>query len=170
MPELDTSVFVIPRSYVKNGLDRYVVLNRVAKSVVNDRRGGHAEFVFTCEGQPVTKIYNSGWKAARRRAAKRYADEFGRACPDGFRAVRVHDLKHTYGHRLRVAGVGFEDRKLLLGHKYGHVTTHYSLLGAGDRSVDRGIGKGLCAAVTRKSRTDHRPGEGGSAKSLIIWW
>jgi hypothetical protein len=32
----------------------------------------------------------------------------------------------TYGHRLRVAGVGFEDRKLLLGHKSDHVTTHYS--------------------------------------------
>jgi integrase len=30
VPELDTSVFVIPRSFVKNGLDRYVVLNRVA--------------------------------------------------------------------------------------------------------------------------------------------
>jgi hypothetical protein len=27
---------------------------------------------------------------------------------------------------LRTTGVGFEDRKLLLGHKAGHVTTHYS--------------------------------------------
>jgi hypothetical protein len=34
--------------------------------------------------------------------------------------------RDTYGHRLRVAGVGFEDRKLLLGHKSDHVTTHYS--------------------------------------------
>ena len=35
VPELqDTSVFVIPREYVKNGLDRYVVLNRTAKSVL----------------------------------------------------------------------------------------------------------------------------------------
>jgi hypothetical protein len=71
VPELDTSVFVIPRSYVENGLDRYVVLNRIAKSVINERRGEHAEFVFTCERQPVTKIYNSGWKAARRRSARR---------------------------------------------------------------------------------------------------
>ena len=31
-PELDTSVFVIPRDYVKNGLARFVVLNRIAKS------------------------------------------------------------------------------------------------------------------------------------------
>jgi integrase len=34
VPELDTSVFVIPRAYMKNGLDRYVVLNRIAKSVI----------------------------------------------------------------------------------------------------------------------------------------
>jgi integrase len=82
--------------------------------------------IFTCEGRPVTHIYNSGWKAARRRAAVRYERELGRPCPQGFCSIRVHDLKHAYGHRLRVAGVSFEDRKLLLGHKAQHVTTHYS--------------------------------------------
>ena len=126
MTELDTSVFVVPRAFVKNGLDRFVVLNRVAKSVIDGCRGEHPEFVFTRRGKPLTRIYNSGWKAARRRASKRYASEFGRSCPKGFQSIRVHDLKHTYGHRLRAAGVGFEDRKLLLGHKAGHVTTHYS--------------------------------------------
>jgi hypothetical protein len=39
---------------------------------------------------------------------------------------RSKHSKHTWGHRLRVAGVSFEDRKLLLGHKAQHVTTHYS--------------------------------------------
>jgi integrase len=126
MPELDTSVFVVPRTFVKNGLDRFVVLHRVAKSVIESCRGDHAEFVFTRRGKPITRIYNSGWKAARRRAAKRYANEIGRSCPKGFQSIRVHDLTHTYGHRLRASGVGFEDRKLLLGHKAGHVTTHYS--------------------------------------------
>ena len=126
VPELDTSVFVVPREYVKNGLDRYVVLNRIAKSVVESCRGNHPEFVFTRAGLPVTRLNNSGWKAARRRAAKRYAEQFERACPNGLRFIRVHDLKHTYGHRLRAAGVGFEDRKILLGHKSDHVTTHYS--------------------------------------------
>ena len=126
IPELSTSIFVIPRDYVKNGLDRYVVLNRIARSVIESCRGRHAEFVFTGKGHPLTRIYNSGWKAARRRAAARYEREFGRPCPPGFRSIRVHDLKHTYGHRLRVAGVSFEDRKLLLGHKAQHVTTHYS--------------------------------------------
>jgi hypothetical protein len=55
---------VIPRSFVKNGLDRYVVLNRVAKSVIDGCRGAHATYVFTCEGEPVARIYNSGRKAA----------------------------------------------------------------------------------------------------------
>jgi integrase len=127
VPELeDTSVFIIPRDYVKNGLDRYTVLNRIARSVIESCRGEHPEFVFTRDGKPVAGINNSGWKAARRRAAKRYAEQFKRPCPAGFRSIRVHDLKHTYGHRLRAAGVGFEDRKLLLAHKSNHVTTHYS--------------------------------------------
>jgi site-specific recombinase XerD len=40
--------------------------------------------------------------------------------------VRVHDLKHTFGRRLRAAGVSLEDRQDLLGHKSGRITTHYS--------------------------------------------
>jgi integrase len=39
---------------------------------------------------------------------------------------RVHDLKHTYGRRLRAAGVPLETRRVLLGHKNGDITTHYS--------------------------------------------
>jgi integrase len=40
--------------------------------------------------------------------------------------VRVHDLRHTFGHRLRAAGVSFEDRQDLLGHTSERMTTHYS--------------------------------------------
>jgi hypothetical protein len=119
-------VFVIPKAHVKNGLDRYVVLNRIARSVIDNCRGEHRELVFTHGGQGVAKIYKPGWKAARRRASKRYEREFGKPCPSGFRLVRIHDLKHTYGYRPRAAGVQFEDRQLLLGHKAAHVTTHYS--------------------------------------------
>ena len=38
----------------------------------------------------------------------------------------MHDLRHTFGHRLRAAGVSFEDRQDLLGHKSARITTHYS--------------------------------------------
>ena len=38
----------------------------------------------------------------------------------------VHDLKHTFGRRLRASGASFEDRQDLLGHKSKRITTHYS--------------------------------------------
>ena len=38
----------------------------------------------------------------------------------------MHDLKHTFGRRLRAAGVSFEDRQDLLGHRAGRITTRYS--------------------------------------------
>ena len=110
--ELGTSVFIIPSDRVKNGDDRLLVLNRVAKSVIEDVRGEHPEFVFTYRGHPVTVMNNSAWQRARKRV--------------GLPQVRVHDLKHTFGRRLRAAGVSYEDRQDLLGHKSGRITTHYS--------------------------------------------
>ncbi len=47
-------------------------------------------------------------------------------CPWGFRKLRVHDLRHTFGRRVRAAGWSNEDRKDLLGRKNGDITTHYS--------------------------------------------
>ena len=44
----------------------------------------------------------------------------------GVRHVRFHDLRHTFGRRLRAAGVSFEDRQDLLGHRSTRVTTDYS--------------------------------------------
>ena len=110
--ELGTSVFIIPQERVKNGEERLLVLNRVATSVIEEVRGEHPDHVFTFRGHPVTTINNTGWQNARRRA--------------GLSQVRVHDLKHTFGRRLRAAGVSYEDRQDLLGHKSGRITTHYS--------------------------------------------
>jgi integrase len=149
VPELGVSVFVIPRAYVKNTTDRYVVLNRIARSAIAKCRGIHPEFVFTCRGKPVTKIYNSGWKVARRRAAARYELKIGLPCPKGFQRIRVHDLKHTLGHRLRGAGVSFEDRQLLLGHKMrAPMTTHYS---AADVGALIEASERVCKLVARSS-------------------
>jgi integrase len=39
VPELETSVFLIPEERVKNGEERLVVLNKVAKSIVESVRG-----------------------------------------------------------------------------------------------------------------------------------
>ena len=39
--------------------------------------------------------------------------------------VRVHDLKHTFGHRLEAAGTTFGDCQVLLGHRPRTVTQRY---------------------------------------------
>ena len=80
----------------------------------------------TLKGNRLTKIYNSSWKNAREKAAKQFEKTFNQSCPDGFKNIRVHDLKHTYGRRLRAAGISVETRKALLGHKSNDITTHYS--------------------------------------------
>ena len=69
---------------------------------------------------------NTAWRNARRHAAKNYKESLGKDAPWGFEHVRVHDLKHTFGRRLRAARVPFETRQVLLGHKNGSITTHYS--------------------------------------------
>jgi len=131
VPDLETSVFVIPGDKVKNAEDRLVVLNRVARSAVEAARGMHPEYVFVRQEKdgrsiPVKKMYGTAWKNARERAADAWERAHGTAAPEGFRRVRVHDLKHTFGRRLRAAGVSFEDRQDLLGHKSRRITTHYS--------------------------------------------
>lgn len=110
IPEIG-SVFIIPGERVKNSEDRLVVLNRIAKEVIDKQRGKNSEFVFVYRNKPISRMLNNGWKKARHRANLH---------------VRVHDLKHTYGRRLRAAGVSFEDRQDLLGHKSARITTHYS--------------------------------------------
>ena len=112
VPELETSVFIIPGARVKNGEDRLVVLNRIALSVINDRRGKHDTCVFSFKGRSIRYMLNTGWRTARQKA--------------GLPHVRVHDLKHTFGRRLMAAGVSLEDRQDLLGHRSGKITTHYS--------------------------------------------
>jgi integrase len=41
------------------------------------------------------------------------------------RQPQVHNLRHSFGRRLRGAGVPLETRKLLLSHANGDITTHY---------------------------------------------
>jgi integrase len=60
------------------------------------------------------------------RGAAIYKEVLERECPMGFRRIRVHDLRHTFGRRLRAAGVSLEDRQDLLGHKRSRIATDYS--------------------------------------------
>ncbi len=145
IPELETSIFLIPKEKVKNREDRLVILNSIALAIIDEVRGEHDELVFSRKGKPVQRMYNRAWRQARERAK--------------LLTVRVHDLKHTYGRRLRAAGVSFEDRQDLLGHKSSRVTTHYSapelinLLQASQRVCSRDRSKlGTMVILKKKPR------------------
>jgi integrase len=108
---LDASVFVITEERAKNEYERIVPLNAVARSIVGKYRG-QSDYVFHYKGNRLDRMNNRAWRKARESAG----------LPD----VRVHDLRHTFGMRLRASGVGLEDRQDLLGHYAGRITTHYS--------------------------------------------
>ena len=116
------SVFVLPREFVKNEEDRLIVLNEVARRVVDSQRGKHEKFVFVHRDRRdgriknfKTPFNNSAWQKARIRA--------------NVRGFRFHDLKHTFGRRLgALEGIPDQVRKTLLGHKTKDISDHYTQL------------------------------------------
>lgn len=120
LEELGCSVFIVPPRYVKGRKGwRPLVCNRVAQSIVEELRGKHPEFVFTYqrgkEHKPhaIETMNNNGWQTARKLV--------------GLQDVRVHDLRHTLGMRLREAGVREETISDILWHTRGTMTAHYSV-------------------------------------------
>ena len=77
IPELSTSVFIVPES--KNREDRLIVLNSVAKSVVEGRRGIDARYVFAHRRKRLTVMRTTAWR---------------QAIAELDLPIRVHDLKH----------------------------------------------------------------------------
>ena len=67
-----------------------MVLNWVAKAVVQGVRGMHPTHVFCYRDHPLRKI---NWQRLRGTV--------------GWKHVRVHDFKHTFGRRLGVYLDGF---------------------------------------------------------------
>ena len=95
----------------KNGQDRPVILNRLARRAVEAVRGQNRTSVF--EKMSVSKPFNKAWIKA--------------GLPD-HPLIRkgIHNLRHTFGHRLRAEGISAEDRDALLGHNNRSLTQHYA--------------------------------------------
>ena len=151
IPELETSVFILPGTITKSSKERVVVLNAIVHRVVASRRGMDREYVFAHRGKPLYRLHNSGWKTAWRKAGLPVEKGVLRG---------VHNLRHTFGRRLRGAGVPLETRKLLLGHASGDITTHYSaaeiseLIDAVEKIADRGVAQTpTLTLISRKRET-----------------
>ena len=136
VPEVRRSVFVIPPEAYKAKRAHVAILNDVAWSIIGAQRGKHKVWVFPYRGKPIGKMSNTAWKNARKKAAAAWKAEFGHDAPRGFERVRIHDLRHTFGARLRAAGVSREDREALLGHASQSMANHYASADIG-RLIDK---------------------------------
>jgi integrase len=114
IPELETSVFLIPKESVKGRKrDRILVCNKVAMQVINAQRSQHEEYVFTYNNHRIETMNNSAWQRARELA--------------NLGDLHVHDLRHTVGMRLREAGVTDSTISDVLWHNRLGMTAHYSV-------------------------------------------
>jgi integrase len=147
IPDLDTSVFILPETETKTRTERVIVLNSVAKRIVEaKRRERDTAYVFSYRGQRLNTLRTSAWRRAWTRAG----------LPEDPKVMKgVHNLRHTFGRRLRAAGVPMETRKILMGHADGDITTHYSaaelgeLLTAAEQVTDRGVAQTPTLSVVR---------------------
>ncbi len=117
IPEIESSIFLVPGEFTKNATPCLLVLNSTARNVIESRRGKIPTHVFGYRGKPVDRMYNSAWKKAWLRAGL----PVGKEVLSG-----PHNLRHTFARRLRLAGVPLETRKALMHHIDGDITVHYS--------------------------------------------
>ena len=135
---------------------------------IESRRGINCEHVFTYEGRPVVRMMTPAWRRARARA--------------GLPQVRVHDLKHTFGRRLRAAGVSLRGSARPVGTPIGPglpPTTRRlncpALLEAADRVAGRQgqepqlvVLRGVLGRNSRKTPARHRQGAARHLKVVEI--
>lgn len=119
-------VFLLPGSLTKNVTDRLVFCNAVASSIVDKQRNLDSEWLFPFKGgKRKARLSSSGWRNGRKRAVQIYQGKYLDKPKTGFETVRIHDLRHTFGERLRAQGVSLDTCGDLLGHKGRGVTAHY---------------------------------------------
>lgn len=93
---------------------RPVVLNSVARKIVQQMDGNGTDIVFA--RRSVSKLINKAWIKA--------------GLPD-HRFIRkgINNFRHTYAHRLRLAGASETECETLLGLRYGKRERQYSAVG-----------------------------------------
>ena len=82
--------------------------------------------------------------------------------------MRVHDLQHTFGRRLRAARVSVEDRQDLLGHESARITDHYSGAETGNLIEAANSGAGRRPAKAPEAIQGQRHSSAGGFKFWIF--
>lgn len=126
VPEQNRSVFVIPPEFFKTNRTHVLILNDVAWKILQRQRGRHEDYVFVYRRERV-KNFDQAPEMQYHRIGTMNTNAYQDARKAaGLSQVRIHDLRHTFGQRLRDAGISEEDRALLLGHSINGMPQHYA--------------------------------------------
>jgi integrase len=95
----------------KNHENRTVPINDTLKNILKGRMRGDSEYVFTnSKGKPLSVLTNAFWKAVSNAGLEKW---------NGDKKIRFrfHDLRHTFGSRLGMAGTDLKTIMEIMGHK-----------------------------------------------------
>jgi integrase len=126
VPELKRSVFVIPPEHYKTNRKHVLILNDTAWTIVERHRGRHDEFVFVYRRERSVHVDQAPAMEYHRVGTQNNTAFQGARAAAKLAKFRIHDARHTFGQRLRDAGVSEEDRALLLGHAIEGMPQHYA--------------------------------------------
>jgi integrase len=109
--DFKNSYITIERS--KNGEIRRIPMNKQLTTILKNVRElkRSTEYVFSNNGKPCTDIKTGWWRALRDTEITNF---------------RFHDLRHTFGSRLGMAGVDIKTIQELMGHMDIKMTMRYS--------------------------------------------
>ena len=121
-----TLVFKLPGSVMKNNRALSVFCNSIASEIVNRRCRSRSEWIFANpDGQKrLARLSSSGWRRGCVRAKRLFEQRYGSG-ESKLDQLKVHDLRHTFGERLREQGINMDTCGDLLGHTGRGVTAHY---------------------------------------------
>ena len=131
--DLDIKAFRIPAKFHKNKKPKLVVLNSIAREIIERNRGKHPERVFSFKGKPVRRFNSTAFQRIRKLPQVNLAH------------VKFHDFRTTFSTRLGGYEVSKDTISILMGHTIKGITADYAfrthnvelLVEAVDKLVER---------------------------------
>jgi integrase len=110
---IDFSNRIITVENTKSGYNRKIPMSDKLTEILDRvRKENHSDFVFSDEKGKSYKSFRTSWEKALKKA--------------GIENLTFHDLRHTFGTRLGMAGVDIKTIQELMGHKDIKMTMRYS--------------------------------------------
>jgi integrase len=122
--QVDLGARIILVTDTKNGEPRKVPVNDTLKGVIGRQAERNpSEWVFcNAAGGKLTVLTNAFWKTVKDAGLIRNEVKDGKVARVRF---RFHDLRHTFGSRLGMAGVDLKTIMEIMGHKSHRVAMRY---------------------------------------------